>query len=163
MMNAIPNRRTTAQDPPSNVRFSDYSSLIVFKDESPSQDQDKASNRWYSSVDRALFRRELISDVNRMSGLVAANQERHGAMLAIDDIYSCIGIESFLSPDTARQLMNERRGHIRAVLREQRRHQMYRTNSTIAELLLSVVSKESSQSSQLRASELAISYRGLEE
>jgi|Transcript_20827 hypothetical protein len=67
MMNAIPNRRTTAQDPPSNVRFSDYSSLIVFKDESPSQDQDKASNRWYSSVDRALFRRELISDINRIS------------------------------------------------------------------------------------------------
>jgi hypothetical protein len=161
MMNAIPNRRTTAQDPPSNVRFSDYSSLIVFKDESPSQDQDKASNRWYSSVDRALFRRELISDINRIS--VQPNQERDGAMLAIDDIYSCIGIESFLSPDTARLLMNERRGHIRAVLREQRRHQMYRTNSTIAELLLSVVSKESSQSSLLRARELAISYRGLEE
>ncbi len=74
---------------------------------------------WYTHGDNESFRREVTNDVQQLRHTLA-NVSSNG--VTADDVYRCIGIESFLSQDLMRRTMANKRNHMDSVLAELRSH-----------------------------------------
>ena len=90
------------------VTFSPWIEMAVIPKEKM-----ELAERWYSKEDHACFKQELIRDVQRVSRVIATTPED---MLTQDELYECIGIESFLNQDLLRHLQTKKRAHARAIV-----------------------------------------------
>ena len=62
-------------------------------------------------------RRELINDANSLRRMIS--MATPGGIISCNDVYKCIGIESFLSSDVARKTVQKHYAHASGIIAEQ--------------------------------------------
>jgi len=134
------------------VTFSEFSEMRIIPREN------ETGSKWISSQEKQRNRREMIGSIMRMSRDIIRNTAPGAA--TPEQLFECIGIEKFLTPDFARNLREKRRAHVDAVISEQRRQVQEGVSDIEA---LKEVSKASSRSNRYRSCKLAMGFWLLKE
>mmetsp|Transcript_17023 Transcript_17023/g.27658 ORF Transcript_17023/g.27658 Transcript_17023/m.27658 type:complete len:178 (-) Transcript_17023:179-712(-) len=132
-----------ALSPRPRVRFSEYSQLSVIP-------KDDTKSKCFSRQEQRLFRQAVLADTLRLRNLF---QNTSPEMITQDDLYECVGIESYLSQDLARHVVQKKRAHVDAVLSAQRANRGACSNEKISH-----TSKHTSRWARKRAEKLAKGY-----
>lgn len=156
-MTLLPTLTTRSEQPKRSVRFSETSFLTMTERVSP----DELAHRWYSRHDRAEFGLQRKRDVRAMLRKLE-NTPVH--LLGQHDVYSCVGIELFLSYDILSSTGKRRYEHVSSILEAQSRHKMLRSrfhscnNNNDAEEELASISRRSSEWIKKRSHNTAAMY-----
>mmetsp|Transcript_22966 Transcript_22966/g.48120 ORF Transcript_22966/g.48120 Transcript_22966/m.48120 type:complete len:165 (+) Transcript_22966:98-592(+) len=144
MINLSTSRVLSTSTPPRRVHFSDKSEMIILD---PVQ-REEEHLVLYTKEEMASFRRQLVYDVRTV--LRALNSGVSDVILG-----NCVGIETFLSPELARRVIQVRNSHVKAVMDEQRHQRGLGFRSSER---LKAVAEAGSRWSRDRAHELAVGY-----
>ncbi|KAL7550189.1 hypothetical protein ACHAWF_013432 [Thalassiosira exigua] len=93
----------------SQVRFSEYSSLVLF------EVKGEPCSKFYSSQDRRLFEEQFVRDAERM----ASHIQHWPQSVSNVDLCECVGLEKLVNPENAWLIDARRRKHVRDVISRQ--------------------------------------------
>ena len=156
------NSRSPSSSSPRAVSFSTYSQAILLP---PPEDEDDMESRHYTQEDIRRFQQVLISDVERLRDELGSMSPED---INADQMYDCVGLEKFLSPELHRRTVAAMHAHVEAVLEEQGlqlEEQMMGGSIVVMDRgeVLAAKSRLSSAWSRGRAEELAAGYLHLQE
>ena len=140
----MPNTRPRA------VTFSQFSELAFIP-------KDDIESKWYSKQETHGFRRALVRDAKQMSRQI--EDAPADAMITLEQLYECIGIEVYVTKGLAKDVAKTRRAHVDAVLSEQSLQKRQGVCDLCDIEKLASVSKTRSRWTEVRARKLATGYQ----
>lgn len=137
---------------PRKVTFCQFSEVAyVPKDEI----EPKFASKWYTERELRRFQEELVQDARKMAHELNAAPSKAPST---ETVCEAVGLEAFVSPRFAKQLIKMKKSHVAAVLSAQ---WLQEQQGLCCPETLSFVSERSSTPSVERAQRLAMGYSKL--